>query len=838
MQARLKSGLHNHAHVLLIVPLVVIVTTWPTFARIFDGDVFWLHTGHADFARRIWDAWHIEKVLAGKAELFYTDSMFHPQGLSLAFEHYSLPHALLFIVFNKFLPADSAYNLLFLMILCINGYCTYPLILHLIGNKWIALFGAVVVSVSVPFLFGSTVPDLIIIGTIPLSIYFFHRHFAENRRIIAALAGLCAGVTALIGVYNFVFNLMTLSVFAIFLAFSHWKQRAFWRGLLLCFVVCILVSSVRFFPMFIDATVLQEGLEMPRGRERSNDVLDCCVLTGNPFIGDLFRKAFTFLPDSINGRSPFKSNEAYLGYINLFFLLCAVFHKPHRRRLAPWLAVLIIFAILRLGHFLTINGQEYRSFLLPEHFLSEWFPALFGSIYIQEYYQYGVILPLAVLACFGLSRLVRSTPVPARVAVVILSVTIVVIEFYKPPSSGMILEREKTAYNDWLSTESDSEIKLINLPRAWWNSNLTYRYLQTLNDYPTAFGNSNRLPDGPRAYIRNNAILTAWNSSRSPHCLPHNERDYASALEQLLADGFTHVVVHNWHYGDQFIIHSFRNVIAAYDNGSVSVYRLRDLRRSCDTSHIELTPFRHFATSQSAIPGLRSSILSFHPSESIDEDLFTYLASLFSDWRSLLHLHMEDDEPVIQSAGTSYDNMSEFAQDNQVIFLLYNNRENDAESLRSHLPFDGFELCHRDAREDGSVIEHYLLREFSCELVAGSEPLQVDYDNGARLVNALLEVTPDFLDVQLMWSNLPSEPHSISLQVFDDAGVKVLGQDSTIGYGSLGRHRVDISSLPAGNYVVKLIVYNFNTRISVPGVVSDSGARFERELEIATIDRS
>ena len=198
--------------------------------------------------------------------------------------------------------------------------------------------------------------------------------------------------------------------------------------------------------MIVDPTILQEALQTHLGRVRSNDILECCVVPGNPFTGDLFRKAFTFLTESTDGRAPLRNNHAYLGYINLFFLLCAIVHKPIRRRLAPWLAVLMAFAILRLGHFLTINGQEYRSFLLPEHFLSEWFPLLFGNIYIQEYYQFGVVLPLAILASFGLAQLIKSKPVRLRVAVVILSVTIVAIEYYAP-LPAIVLERGKTAYN-------------------------------------------------------------------------------------------------------------------------------------------------------------------------------------------------------------------------------------------------------------------------------------------------------------------------------------------------------------------------------------------------------
>ena len=367
MRVLKANFLRNHWHALLIVPLVIIVMTWPTIARVFDSDGYWFHTGYWDHWLRIWDAWHIERVLAGQAELFYTDSIFHPSGVSLAFVHFSLPHALLFIIFEKFMRADTAYNLLFMLILCFNAYCTYPLILHLLGDKWIALYGALVVVVSVPFLNSSTLPDLIMIGTIPLTIYFFLCHVIENHWIFAVLAGVCAGVTAFISVYIFVINLMTVGIIAIFLAFSRWKLPAFWRGLLLFFVVCISISSFRFYPMIVDAAILKEGLKTNLGQVRSNDVLECCVVTGNPITGDLFRAVFALPPDSEqNNPLLLRHNHAYLGYINLFLLLCAILHKPLRRRLAPWLAVLVYFAILRLGHFLTINGAtcyscEFRS---------------------------------------------------------------------------------------------------------------------------------------------------------------------------------------------------------------------------------------------------------------------------------------------------------------------------------------------------------------------------------------------------------------------------------------------------------------------------------------------
>ena len=826
MPAPWISRSRNHWHVLLIVPLVVIVMTWPTVARIFDGDEFWLHVAHRDKWLRFWDAWHLGRVLAGQAEHYYTDSLFHPDGVSLAWQQFVYPHAALFLVFDKLMPADSAYNLLFLLMLCFNAFCGYILIFHLINDKWVALFGAVVVAVSVPFPHGSTTPDLILVGTLPLTIYFLYRAIRESRGRFTVLAGLCAGLTVFISLYIFVFIFFTASIFAVYLALSRWRQPAFWRQLLLIVVICASISILRIYPIVADAPGFQAGAEFYQDRVRSNDVLDYFVLSPNPFTGEFLHALFNVPADATHKR-------AYLGYINLFFIGCAIMHKPSRRRLAPWVAALLFFALMRLGNYLTFNGAAFSDVVMPERVLSDWFPSLFAHIGIQEYYQIGVVLPLALLSSFGLARLLRSRPAGLRAALALLSALIVACEFYVP-RFGQTLDEHRTSYIDWLSTEADSPNNLINLPIDIENPRY-FLYLQTLTEQPDAFGFANRRPRFATPYIHRNLLLSRWNNSLSVHCLPHNERSFQSALDRLLQDGFTHVIVHNWLYGDHFINHGFRNVPKSFDNGSVSVFRLRDLRLSCDFKHIEREPFRHFGESQSAIPGRRSSIISFHPSESIDEELFAYLSSLFSDWQSLVHLYLDGGELRIQSAEESIRDLESFARDNQMIYLLYNSRESDAATLSAHKSFNGFKLCQRDEREDGSVIEHYLSHEFSCDLVSSSQPLQVDYENGARLANALVEATGDFLEIQLMWSNLPSEPHAFSLQVFDAFGAKALGQDWTIGDAALALQRVDISSLQPGINVVKLILYSFDTRVSVPGTVNATGIRFERELEIATI---
>ena len=52
----------------------------------------------------------------------------------------------------------------------------------------------------------------------------------------------------------------------------------------------------------------------------------------------------------------------------------------------------------------------------------------------------------------------------------------------------------------------------------------------------------------------------------------------------------------------------------------------------------------------------------------------------------------------------------------------------------------------------------------------------------------------------------------------------------------LAAHEIDATSLAEGVYTVKLIVYDFDTRKSLGGALADTGERFERELELASIE--
>ena len=820
--------LRNHWHALLIVPLVIIAVTWPIFPRIFDSDEFWLHTNQIDNWFKFWDAWHLEKALAGQADYYFTDTLFYPRGVSLAFHQISLPHALLMLFLKIIIPADDAYKLLFLLILCFNAFSAYLLIQHLLKDKWIALFGALVVGVATPHTHYTMLPDLITLGTIPLTIYFLHRAIAENRWRLAALAGMFAGLTAFIGMYTFLINLMTIGFYSCFTWSSFWRKPAFWRALILFFAACGIFSFLRVYPMLADSTLFEERIQEKPQKIRSNDVLDFFVLTRNPFTGG-------FLHSLYDAPADHQFNDGYLGYINLLFLASALLFSRHRRSLTPWLTILVFFAMLRLGGYLTLNGAEYPAIALPDYFLSDWIPLLFQFVNIQEYYYIGMALPLAVLSSFGLAALLRSKRPKIRIALVLTAAFILAIEFHVPPE-GETLEPEKTAFIDWLGLNSESPIQLVNLPRK---RSKFYVFLQSLAGYPHIYGATYNEPLDARDYIKSNLLLRAWLESRSIHCLHYNRQEYLAALDGHSAGDSTYIAVHHWRWGDELIMPSFTNAPALYDNGFVSLFKWSDMRLNCQNQGGELPQFTHLAQSAWATPGSRASIVSFHPRERIDAEHFHYLASLFSDWKSLLHLYVADDgKLVIQNEGELYENVDAFASDNQIVYLVYDATGGTEPPIDTLTFLNQFSFCQRQAHDDGAVIELYLKPEFSCALYTSADPFQVRYENGAQLENLLYEIDQDYMDVHVLWRRFPPQKHSISFQFFDAAGGRIAGRDYVVSRNPVAHHQIDISNLPAGDYAVKIVYYNFETGESVPGTVSGDGARFDRELAFATIRKT
>ena len=824
--------LRAHLPFVVIVPLLVIGMTWPTFVKVFDTSELWLPRRDIDINMLFWDAWYFKRLLAGQADFYYTDLKFHPEGVSLAYHNFTLPHMALFAGLQAFLPPFNAFNLTYLILVYLTILSGYIYLYYLFRDRWIALFGAVVFGAGGFVLMRPGQVSTSFIAGIPLTLYFFQRGILEERRLYMLIAGCLVGASAFIGLYVQVCLLVTLAIFTLVFAHSRWRDGSFWQSMIMFCLIAAALTFVRIVPMVADPAGLADALNKTGGREYDNDLLAYFAYYPNLITGPIFERIF--------GPDPGLS-EVYLGYTVILLVIFAIAGRQHRNEKLLWLALLIFFLVMRLGSTLKINGVQFENILLPKYFLTEWLPQLFYPFWSTDDFYSGALLPLAVLASFGLTTILRSFRLERHRRVILILLALVAIEYYHGPDPKIIPKRQ-FAFIDWLKTEPDqASIHLINLPMGGQNSKY-YDFHQTMTGYPQVEGRPTRTPDSAFRYIEGNAMLSAWRRDRSYHCLPGNRLEYHAALDQLLADDFSHILLHKWRALKVVHLNRFAGTAPAYDDHFVNIYRVKDLRGGCEnTALIDLGP--RFILQDSLAPGsilpeTGAAVLSIHPDG--DGGLSDYYAAAEERPQQILPLADAD----LRAEGERDRELRRYDPNtilgrSSVFLLVFDARRSDRDRLEIYRAWlsERLNSCGRELRSVDVVLEYYLHADFACALLLDGEPLQVAYDNGIALGNLRYEIAGDRLEIQLLWRSLPEETHSISVQFVDGAGSRNGGHDFVIGHEPLERHVIDLSELAPGEYVAKLIVYNFETLASVPGRALASDQRFARELDIAQFER-
>ncbi len=747
---RLLSRLRPHLPFIFIMPLLIIVMTWPTFARILETDEHWLHQGGTNILDRYWDTWHIRRVLAGEADFYFTDSIFHPQGVSLAWRQFAVPHALAFAGLQLVMPTATAYNLCFLLMVLFNSMAAYVFLNRQFKDGLVSLFGASVVGLAPLFLYGSTTPDLILIGTMPLALYCFQRAVTEDRWLFAALSGIAIGVTAFIGLYIYVCLALTLLVYGVYVSATHWRSKSFWLSILVLAAFAGSISVLRFYPMLVDVKSTRAGLSKYSLLEsNSGDVVDMLVNNSNPWTERLLHDGFGLQSRSAMGRG-------YLGYVPLFLVAFGILRGRRRYSMLLWVGILSLFIVLRAGDNLTFNDVVYKDFALPKFYLNQVFPFLFDAFGLSGRFQIGVALPLAVASCFGLHAIVCGQPRVYRHAAVGICLTLLALEYYVP-IKGSNVGDDRIAHIEWLRREETKTLKLIHLPMRK-PVNTQYMYLQTVHGFPIANGLINRTPDNAYEYMRANDLLRAWMNDENINCALDNPTSFLMAIDQLQADGFSHVLYHPGLPTARGIRAGITSFTPSYEDAYVLIYDMDDLRQSCHSSnllHQELfAPLSHLARHRAILPDENVSIISVHPSQAADYAVFKSQAAALSGWNGLLHTFHVNDELIIQSLDSRYSDAGDIVQYDDGLVLIYNppltgtSQLPEVESILS----ESYRLCERALDTDDAIVEFHAKPFLPCELVFSDTKQRVHYDSGLQMRNLHYELNGRRLDFYALWA--------------------------------------------------------------------------------------
>lgn len=340
--------------------------------------------------------------------------------------------------------------------------------------------------------------------------------------------------------------------------------------------------------------------------------------------------------------------------------------------------------------------------------------------------------------------------------------------------------------------------------------------------------------------MRENYILDAWRNDRNINCAMDDPAKFLAAVDQLQADGFSHVLYHPGLPTARGIRAGITSFTPSYEDAYVLIYDMDDLRQSCHSSnllHQELfAPLGHLARHRAILPDENVSIISVHPSQAADYAVFKSQAAALSGWNGLLHTFHVNDELIIQSLDSRYSDAGDIVKYDDGLVLIYNppltgtSQLPEVESILS----ESYRLCERALDTDDAIVEFHAKPFLPCELVFSDTKQRVHYDSGLQMRNLHYELYGKRLDFYALWQPTRDLRHAFSIQLFAENGQKAIGQDYVIHFDRV-HYPVDLESLAPGAYEAKLIVYNYDSGASIAGRYIDTGVRVNREFVFARL---
>ncbi len=245
--------------------------------------------------------------------------------------------------------------------------------------------------------------------------------------------------------------------------------------------------------------------------------------------------------------------------------------------------------------------------------------------------------------------------------------------------------------------------------------------------------------------------------------------------------------------------------------------------------------YQDFLYESHNLPGYNELILSFHPDTPIlVNKILQYYRKALEKWAHIVHIAYDQGELEIQSTYSTWATLDAIADNSNGIWVIHDPQQTNLSALPAYTDWftKYFKACKRYLNKVNSVIEYYLKLEFPCALITDPAPIAIHYQDGTQLANFKIERTSEEITIYLWWTQTIGKAYSLSLQIFDQQANKVRWLDAVIEGEPLDLFSFDISTLAPGDYVVKLIVYNYETLKSQSGTILAQQQHFDREVEL------
>lgn len=495
---------------------LMVLVTWPLITKL-NTIVPGVGDGRGDTWHFLWNMWWVKESFWGGNNVFLTDFLFYPNGVSLVYHTLILGQSLLALPWLAAFPLVGVFNVFYLLFFWLAGMCTFWLARSYWQDSWAAFVAGLVFAFS-PYVMAHSLGhfNLTAIWVFPAWLFLIRKNELTGHKWWLVAAGLVM-CFALLNDYQYFVFLVLLAV--IYWCFQLWQTQHFkdlvWKGVVLFLIVFILGFPVIWYGWQTMQAYLPGAL-LSEVSFWSADLLSYVVPSWqHPIwgeVGSYYNEQY--LNTGVESVS-------YLGWTVVFLVvLSMVWHKSSRdaKLVRFWHIILVVFFLLSLGPLLKIMGNT--EFLLTDTSFSVALPymlmyklPLLAIARVPARFYVLVSLAVAILVAYVLKQFLHKIDKYAgfwrwagHISVVGFFSVLILTEYTAWPFRYDEVKMP-AVYNEIKADQEDFAI--MELP-LWWTSGhqtvgdprTIIQYYQTYHGKKILNGSVSRVPEALFEYYK------------------------------------------------------------------------------------------------------------------------------------------------------------------------------------------------------------------------------------------------------------------------------------------------------------------------------------------------
>ncbi len=475
MEPGVKNSYRELFSVTFLYILATLVMTYPIAFR--PGEHY---SAHTDYLQGLWNFWWFKEALFELGQNpYFSDHVFYPTGVSLAFHTLSVANAAMALPFLFAFGVVTSYNIVYLITFVLAGVGTYLLVHDLTGNRHAAFLSGLVLAFCPYHFIKSYQIWAASLEWMPLFAFFFLRFMRGGGLKEAALSALMLFLASLSSWYLMAFTFIFIAISIVYYLFTnparvltvhfvrHLSFMAGLFGLLVLPFAYPMVKEVIWGESYMYTSLYAQFLKGSRG-----------LVEGRT--GSTFQVGMTQLFGMRLAAGIFW--PGILGYTAIFLAAYGIVRGELKEK-GLWVASAIMFFLFLLGPYLTVFDRVYERIPLPYFFLNKL--PIFKAVRYPHRFMAPLMMCLSVLAGSGALALARSISSRGvfsgkRTVPIVLAVlsAAVMVEFLAAPVGNFRIS--VPSFYKMLAEDRQGEYAIVEVP-IMTPFTTEYMYYQTFH---------------------------------------------------------------------------------------------------------------------------------------------------------------------------------------------------------------------------------------------------------------------------------------------------------------------------------------------------------------------